>query len=137
MTGLGLRIDDRRLRAAVGRLAAALDDPGAALDEIARRLAASTDRRFARERGPDGARWTPSRRALREGGRTLDDSGRLRASIAAFAGEGEAGVAAGAGYAAIHQLGRGVPARPFLGLDDDDRSAALAVVRRAVERAVR
>ena len=104
MTGLALRMDGRRPRAAVARLAAALDDPGRVLDEVARRLAESADRRFAR------------------GGR--------RASIA-DAGE------AGAGHPAFHRLGGGAPARPSPGLSDDDRSAALAIVRRAVERAVR
>ncbi len=42
-------------------------------------------------------------------------------------------------YGATHQLGdqeRGIPARPFLGIDDQDRDEILAILRRHLEEAL-
>ncbi len=164
MAGAGVRIDveldDADVRRAFGRLLALGAEPGRALfDEIGQRLATSTADRFEREAGPDGAPWTPSERARREGGRTLSDSARLRNSITHRAAADRAEVGTNVVYAAIHQFGGEIkpkkggflkfevdgrdvfarsatlPARPFLGLGADDRAMILDVVRRRIREA--
>lgn len=73
-------------------------------------------------------KWEPSRRALRDRGETLVDTGRLRTSIHSKAYADRAEVGTDVIYAAIHQLGgkagRGrkvsIPARPYLMVQDED-----------------
>ena len=130
---------------AFARLAEVLSHPDDILERIGRHLVASTHRRFERERGPDGAPWLKSARAIAEGNRTLTDTGRLRGSIAHTLTEGGRGVDIGTNvaYAAIHQFGgragKGrrarIPARPYLGVDEHDRDTIRRIVARAVERA--
>lgn len=142
---VSVEIDGATLNAALARLAAVLADPSTAMDQIGRYLVASTLRRFERERAPDGSPWLKSARALAEGGRTLTDTGRLRGSIAHTVTDGGRAVEVGSNviYAAIHQFGgragRGrkakLPARPYLGIDERDRTNILLIVSRALERA--
>ena len=141
----GVEIDSSALNAALARLAAALANPSAAMDQIGRYLVASTLRRFERERAPDGSPWLKSARALAEGGQTLTDTGRLRGSIAHTVTDGGRAVEVESKvlYAAIHQFGgragRGrrvtLPARPYLGIDERDRDAIARIVSRALEGA--
>ena len=163
-----IETDDAALRAAFKRLTATLGDLRPEMDEIGQSLVTSVIDRFERERGPGGAPWKTSARAGREGGRTLSDSGRLRASITHRAGRDSVEVGTNVAYAAIHQFGgktaprtirprnkkalywpgarhpvaqvnhpgSTIPARPFLGIDEDDRASILRIVSRAIERAV-
>ena len=141
----GVEIESAALNAALSRLAAALANPAAAMDQVGRYLVASTLRRFERERAPDGSPWLKSARALAEGGQTLTDTGRLRGSIAHTVGDGGRAVEVGSSvlYAAIHQFGgragKGlratISARPYLGIDDHDRDAIARIVSRALEGA--
>ena len=142
---ISVEIDGATLNAALSRVAAVLADPSTAMDQIGRYLVASTLRRFERERAPDGSPWLKSARALAEGGQTLTDTGRLRGSIAHTVTDGGRAVEVGSNviYAAIHQFGgragRGrkakLPARPYLGIDERDRTNILLIVSRALERA--
>ena len=142
---VSVEIEGAALSAALARMVAALADPSAAMDQIGRYLVASTLRRFERERAPDGSPWLRSARALAEGGQTLTDTGRLRGSIAHTVTDGGRAVEVGSNviYAAIHQFGgragRGrkakLPARPYLGIDERDRTNILLIVSRALERA--
>lgn len=168
MAGAGIHVDLRKgaAESALKHLAAGVRDPRPALDEIGGRLVASTIERFQAERGPDGTPWKPSRRARREGGRTLTDTGRLRASITHRATRTTLEVGTNVVYAAIHQFGgrtpprtirprkkkalwwRGaphpvakvehpgstIPARPFLGIDEGDRTMVIHVVSRYLQR---
>jgi phage virion morphogenesis protein len=137
----------------LGGIAGRLDDPTPLWDAIGASLAVSTQMRFERGEGPDGSPWPPSIRALATGGKTLIDSARLVQSIThnAFA----SGVEVGTNmlYAAVHQFGAvirpvvaaalrfkvgkqwvtkqevRIPARPYLGLDDDDQVEILAIAR--------
>ncbi len=115
MAGAGVRIDvkwdDREVKAALRALSARLGNMRPVLDEIGARLTSSVIRRFETERGPDGAAWKKSGRARREGGQTLTDTGRLRASITHRASRDEVVVGTNALYAAIHQFGGKTPAR--------------------------
>ncbi len=140
----GIAVEAAAARAGLARVAEVLESPRDAMDEIGRRLVSAALRRFESERGPDGRPWLRSARALAEGGRTLTDSGRLRASIThAVAADGRAlVVGSDVAYAAIHQFGstgkgrRGqLPARPYLGIDESDRDAIRRILARAIARA--
>jgi phage gpG-like protein len=64
---------------------------------------------------PDGTPWKPSRRVIREGGKTLIDTGVLRNSFHARAGRRSVLVGTPDERASTHQFGRGnIPARPFM-----------------------
>ena len=142
---ISVEIDGAALDAGLERVAAALANPHATMDQIGRYLVASTLRRFVRERAPDGSPWLKSARALADGGRTLTDTGRLRGSFAHTVTDGGQAVEVGSSvlYAAIHQFGgragRGrrvtLPARPFLGIDERDRTNILDIIVRALEGA--
>ena len=142
---VSLEIDSATLDAALARVAAVLSRPNAAMDRIGRYLVASTLQRFERERGPGGKPWLKSARAIADGGRTLTDTGRLRGSIAHTVTDGGRAVEVGSNvlYAAIHQFGgragRGrrvtLWARPYLGIDEQDRTNILGIVARALEGA--
>lgn len=129
---------------------------------LAELLRTSTRGRFRSEKGPDGKTWPKSIRASAEGGRTLTDRARLKNSIKSEA-EG-AGFAVGTNtiYARTHQFGdertiraktrRGlrfqvngqwrrakavrvkIPARPFLGISNDDIQEIKATLETAVVR---
>lgn len=62
---------------------------------------------FRAEQSPAGARWGKSARAREQGGQTLADTGRLKASISHQAGRDAVKVSTGSNvaYAAVHQFG--------------------------------
>jgi len=137
--GIRFDADTAPLRRRVGRMAAALERPERMFDEIGALVAASVVDRFERGRGPDGRRWTPSRRAVEQGGRTLVDRARLRDSVTHVARRDGVDIGTNVVYAAVHQFGsgdlarpKGIPARPFLGLDDEDERGILEILRRGL-----
>lgn len=140
---------DARLAA----LAAANGDLSDLMDGIGLYLESSTIERFDTETAPDGSKWTPSRRAREQGGKTLTDSARLKSSIAHRSSATEAEVGTNLIYARIHQMGGTIrpkngdyltsalpgglgfrrvsevimPARPFLGISAEDEEEILAL----------
>lgn len=168
MAGAGTRItvefDDADVRRALRRLIAAgeaIDQPGGVLDTIGASLEASVAHRFETETGPDGRPWKQSRRAREEGGQTLSDSGKLRASITRRLGPGEVSVGTNVAYAAVHQFGAtirprnakalafpgpdgtiifskrvDIPKRAFLGISTGDRSMIRETIYDRLRRAV-
>lgn len=155
MTGaaftIDVKLDDEAARQAFAGLAAA----GAALrpvmEDIGQQIVTNTLLRFEHGRGPGGVPWKRSWRVEHGGGQTLVDSGRLRGSIVAQPSDTDVIVGTNARYAAIHQFGGTItakrakalrfrvgdkwlfrkrvriPARPFLGLDADDRADILDI----------
>ena len=113
MPGAGIRIEvqDDDLHRALERLRRRLRNLGPALDEIGARLEASTLRRFELQTSPAGVPWPPSQRARDEGGETLTDSARLRASITRRVSQSAVEVGTNVVYAAIHQFGGKTPPR--------------------------
>ena len=119
-------------------------DLEAAMQPLLRELAAEgeaqTRRRMEFEkRGPDGTpwpEWSPGYAATRHGGQSLlDATGALIQSITAFADRQTAGWGTNVIYAATHQFGRGgIPARPFLGVSDEDERALLDIAERWIDR---
>lgn len=132
MAGAGMRLDgaDAAL-VALGGIAARAREPRGMWEAIGMSLVVSTQRRFEEQHGPDGTPWPPSLRALATGGKTLIDRARLFRSISFEASDTGVAVGTNVIYGAIHQLGGEIiqpsfprtirmPARPYLGLDDDD-----------------
>ena len=150
MPGIRLTYDDARLRRGLKSIRALLGPAGMAetLLIIGAKLEASTIRRFEDQAGPDGEKWEPSLAALGlaprasgkiSPGKTLIDTGRLRQSITSRVESDGLRVGTNVAYAAQHQFGefggigaRELPARPFLGLSDDDEEAIGVVIERRI-----
>lgn len=134
---IGVEIEDAQLRKLFVDLVGTIASPRAAFDRIGSYLVTATLYRFERERGPDGQPWKKSIRALIEGGQTLTDFGTLRGSITHNVHGDGRGVDVGSNivYAAIHQFGGQagkerkvtLPARPYLGIDERDRSEIVRI----------
>lgn len=128
---------------------ARLDNPKPLYDAIGSALVQSTDQRFQNEEDPDGNPWPKSVRAQNDGGKTLTDTGELVRSITYEATS--SGVAIGTNLikAGPHQFGATIkakdggvlafsiggvsifatsvkiPARPFLGVSDEDEATII------------
>jgi phage gpG-like protein len=121
----------------------------------------STKARFADGAGPDGTPWKPSWRVQERGGKTLIDSGRLVGSITSDSGDDFAEWGSNAIYAAIQQFGGEIrpknkkalffrapdgggrsmqkvtiPARPYLGINEDDEENIIDIVNSHLADAV-
>lgn len=142
-----LDIDTAPLAGVLARLRTAGAELGEPLEAIGAVLVANTMRRFETGQAPGGAPWIVSLRAKIRGGQTLVDTARLKQSFSSrvFGKVVEWGT--NVLYAAIHQFGGTIlpkkgpfliftnaqgfkvfarkvvmPARPFVGFDDDDRT---------------
>lgn len=124
----------------------------------------STIERFHTSKGPDGRRWETSIRAATEGGKTLVQTAQLRNSIRSKSDASGFAVGTNVKHAATHQFGDertirarkakalrfrvggkwvskkqvrvSIPARPFLGLSDDDLEEIKGTVEDFVSREV-
>lgn len=133
----------------------------AIMKNVSETLRSSTMDRFRSGRSPEGKPWPSSLREQEGQGITLTQSSRLKYSIKAIADSTGAAVGTNTIYAATHQYGddrtirakkakylrfryKGawvmakrvtvhIPARPYLGISDED----LADIRSEVEHAVR
>jgi len=154
MSGVGLQItlNSAPLQGALARLAERGEQRLGLMEQIGAALLLSTQMRFEAERGPDGNPWPPSIRALAEGGKTLRDDGQLVGSLTYSATNEGVEIGTNVIYAAIHQQGGTIkaksadnltfrigdrwiskaevtiPARPFLGIDDDDMTEIAAIL---------
>lgn len=148
-------LDDMVVLGRLGALHRLGKNPQPALAEVAALGENTTRLRFRLERGPDGQKWKASLRAQVAGGRTLTKDGHLAGSISGNATDGYAEWGVNRIYAAIHQFGgiiraKGsaalkfmlpgggfaivkavrMPARPYLGVNDDDRQDILDIFQR-------
>lgn len=123
----------------------------------------STLERFRQSKAPNGQRWRTSIRAAQEGGRTLIRTAQLRNSIHARSDASGFVVGTNVKYAATHQFGEPgrtirarrkkalrfqvngrwvskkqvrvtIPARPFLGLSEEDMREMKATVEDFIGR---
>lgn len=147
--GVSLNWDglDRALGNAIHRMGDTQD----LMDSIGEALVSNTLKRFDDEEDPTGRKWEPSARAAAEGGKTLSNTGDLMRSIDKYATSNKVMVGSNLPYARIHQKGgktsphvirpkrkkalafggvvrkkvnhpgSDIPARPYLGISDDDR----------------
>ena len=150
-----LEINDADITFALSRIAAALTDPSPVMNEIGMFLVASTGRRFDETKAPDGSTWAARSettlaiydRQKATYGAVLHKSGTLRQSIFHSYGPDEVTVGSNVLYSAVMQfgaakgsLGKGapwgnIPARPFLGLSEEDKGGVVDIVGEWLERA--
>ncbi|MER2526363.1 MAG: phage virion morphogenesis protein [Candidatus Competibacter denitrificans] len=143
MSGAAIEIIPSGLEALNGRinrLLRGLKDPKPLLWDLAQAGEEQTRRRLADEKhGPDGERWpewSPGYAATRHGGQDkLESTGDLIESINAFADAQTAGWGTNVKYAATHQFGRdAIPARPYLGVSDENLTELLDIAERWLDR---
>lgn len=140
-----LHIDASPIAALARRLAEVDADRRAPLEAIGAAWESSTKARFETSKAPDGTPWKPSERARRGKGLTLVLSTRLKGSITNKVDDDAVEVGTNVEYAAAHQFGAVIqragahavplhlpagadasggvivlPARPFIGINDDD-----------------
>lgn len=143
MSGISLHaeIEDRSIRAKLTALIALGRNPADAMRDIATYGQDSTRERFRLQIGPDGNRWKPSLRVQLQGGKTLTRDGHMASSLTSRSGSNFAEWGTNRIYAAIHQLGgnagRGlrskIVSRPYLGVNNEDASEILNILRARIE----
>ena len=161
MAGASFKMDMSGMMRSFGSAVAHLTETKELMDEIGEMLVSSTKERFENGEGPDGTSWKPSERAKNEGGQTLLQTGtHLRSTITHDAGDDYVVVGTpNETFGAIHQFGgeivpKGggrlvfqaggktvfakkvtIPARPYIGMSDDDMEEAKDMVVRFVQTA--
>jgi phage virion morphogenesis protein len=151
-----IRLDDAAVQAALQQLAARLTDMTPAMQEIGEVLMTSTKDRVLAGQQPDGGAFAPrspvtlaryERLGLRYGN-PLNQSGMMRGGIFAESGPDQVQVGSNAIQSAVMQFGAAkgslgarspwgnIPARPFLGISDSDRSAIGEIVAEWIDGAV-
>lgn len=143
------------------KIESGLADTTPLMDGIGTVLAEGTERRFDTGMSPAGTPWPKSLRVKEQGGQTLVQSGRL-ANINHVAERDEVRVGTNAFYGRIHQLGGTIrprkakaltfrlpngqmvsvgkvtiPARPYLGVDGEDRAGIEEQTRKFIEGLVK
>lgn len=125
--------------------------------EIGEFILESTKDRFKDEKGSDGKTWKPSYRAKSSGGKTLTDNATLKNSLHYKATSKKVDVGTNIIYAAVHQQGKTIkaksakylkfrvgsrwaakeeveiPARPFLGINKDDKQEIKQIVQDRID----
>ena len=155
-----IQFDDTKIQRALGRLLALGRNAAPVMQDIAMLGENSTRMRFRTQKGPDGVSWKKSLRAQITGGRTLTKDGHLGDSISSDYGADYARWGVNRIYAAIHQLGGEIrakaggalkiplpgggfvlvksvkmPARPYLGVNDDDERDILGLLESRISGA--
>ena len=93
-------------------------------------LARETMRGFVLEVDPFGRSWAKSKRALKDGGQTLTDTGRLRSSYVNSSGQNYAEISTNLVYARFHQEGGpDLPRRQMLGYGQRIQSESERLMR--------
>lgn len=138
---------------AVSKACHKLGDTKDLMESVGEALVSGTSQRFEDEEDPQGQKWPKSGRASKQGGQTLTDTGRLSKSIDYAATSNKVMVGSNLAYARIHQKGgvitpkkakrlifKGsdgqtvsadkvtIPARPYLGVSDEDMEEVKAVM---------
>ena len=141
-----LTFDDPRVIAYLERLAAAGFLNKAVFTAIGEELLLSTDARFDSQTDPDGRPWEPLnakyaewKRAFHGHDRILKLRGYLRDTLRYQATDVSVAIGSNRVYSSIHQFGgqagwehkATIPARPYLGVSDDDVAAILEIIEDA------
>ncbi|MDT8856437.1 phage virion morphogenesis protein [Paracoccaceae bacterium Fryx2] len=155
-----IELKDEAVTAALSGLEALLADLSPVMNEIGDFLVGTTEARFESEQTPDGATWAPRsaatvaryQRRRWSYGKVLHLTGAMSSNIAHDYGPDFVEVGLSAIQAAVMQFGaakgafgttaRGgsipwgtIPARPFLGLSDADRTGIIDIVGEWLDRA--
>jgi len=135
-------VDDQQVLNALRELFQVTNDLSPALAEIGEDLIESTKRRFETSTAPDGSSWALnsvlSTLLYKEGDKPLVNHGTLSEKIFKNVNADFLEIGSPLEYAAMQQFGGSkdefpalwgdIPARPFLGLSDQDRADILAVL---------
>lgn len=116
-----ISVDSRDLERGLSQLLQNVQNRRPMMNAVATELQSMTEDNFESESW-GGQKWKDSKRAKNEGGKTLQKSGQLAASLTTKSGNDFARIGSNKVYAAIHHLGgqagRGhkvsLPARPYL-----------------------
>ncbi len=126
MTGFSISFDASEALRGLGRLIRKCEDPRDALDAVGFEFSQRADRTFDDQADPWNAAWRPLspltlrlRRKAGKGAEILRDTGRLSQSITHNLVGDEVHIGTNVEYAAPHQLGGGVPYRPFMPIRED------------------
>ncbi len=165
MSGVSIdvQIRDKEVLQAFTRLISVMGDTTPVMSAIGTGLVASTHRRFVSQKSPDGESWktlNSEYKKTKRNSRILTESGRLRDSINYRATRDQVTVGTNVIYAAVHQLGATIkpksashlvfrltsgivlaksvtiPARPYLGISDDDQVMISETVFGALQRRI-
>lgn len=133
MSGITLtvKIKDKTVRRLFARLEQRTGNPRPVLASIGEYIVRRTDEHFAAEQDPWGHPWkalSPRTLERKRHYKILTESSNLRSRVVYQVGVGFVEIGTNVIYGAIHQLGgkagKGrkvtIPARPFLGVNDDD-----------------
>lgn len=166
MAGASIEVEirDEVVVRAFQRLEGVMDNTTPVMAAIGTGLVGSTHRRFLTQTDPEGAPWValnPDYRAMKRNSRILTETGRLRDSMTSRPGPDQVVVGTNVISAAVHQFGATivprnashlvfrlasgvvlaksvtVPARSFLGINDDDEEMIADTVFGFVERRTR
>lgn len=131
-------------------------DTRAAMAAVGEAIRTSTLERFEREKDPDDRTWKKSIRAQQDGGKTLSKSRDLASSIHIESSDKGVEVGTNKEYAAVHQFGATIrakddgllkfkigdqwiskkeveiPARPYMGITDEDMQEITRIIEDAV-----
>jgi len=100
-----ITIDSSAIHRALSQLSGQLDDMTPVMLKIAETMAAAIEENFDSEGARLGARWKPSRRAIKQGDKTLQDTERLAGSMVTRVTRNSAEVGTNVEYGPIHQFG--------------------------------
>lgn len=128
-----IEIDNREIRDGLRALETKLGDLRPVFRDIGEALLNSTRERFNTQTAPDGSPWAQlspdyKKRKKKHADLILTLNGYLRGTLGYSATKDELRVGTPMIYGAAHQFGRpeiNLPARPFLGLSDDDTAMIL------------
>lgn len=134
---ISVEYDDRAVINALQGLIDAGADMKTAFSDIGEYLRLAHDDRFEAQESPDGTPWEPlnpkyAARKKKNADKILILDEFLRDTLAYEADADGVEFGSNRIYAATHQFGaddRGIPARPFLGISDDDEAEILEILR--------
>lgn len=154
MAMYSIELKNEAVEVAINRLIAALADKTPVMQDIGEALLASTEERYDQGVAPDGTPWLPKSIhtvAAYESGndridyRPLFKTGTMRRTLFTATDADQAEIGSNAIQAAVMQFGASkgafgtasngaslpfgdIPARPFLGISDQDRSTVIEIV---------
>jgi phage virion morphogenesis protein len=144
MSGVTLTVRHQAVRAALAQLVGAVQDPAPALRSLGVLLVRNTRTRIVAEGpAPDGTAWprlaAATRKRKRGPGMLRERAmrGGLMASLTSQVDGRRLRVGTNKIYAATHQFGRdAIPARPFLGISEEDQRDIVEVLADHMRRAL-
>lgn len=133
---VSIDIDDEEVVAVLRQLQEKTEDLSEAFADIGEYLLDSHKDRFDQQTAPDGTPWAPlspayKKRKKKNADQILLLEGHLKTTLRYQASATDLLLGTNRIQGATHQFGddeRGIPARPFLGLSDDDRDEVVAIL---------